>query len=1031
MKTSKLLSPKRLDALERLIEKKGIAAKRVTIPRWNGDRSRAPLSFAQYRLWLIDQMHPGNAAYNMPSAYRLSGALHVSALERSLNEVVQRHESLRTTFQTVDGTPVQVVAATLSLPLLCVDLQGLSQAEQERTIIQLATQEAQTPFDLASGPLLRCKLLQLDAQEYILLLNMHHIISDGWSVNVLARETLILYTAFRQGQPSPLPMPSIQYIDFTVWQRAWLQGEQVEKLQAYWRQRLANMPVLELPTDCPRPEIASHKGDTRSIQFSVAQTEMLKAFSRDSGASLFMILLAGFLTLLARYSGQLDITIRSPVANRTRQQTEAIIGYFVNILALRTDLSGNPTFRELVQRVSNVCHEAYAHQELPFEQVLDDLRPMHRGRGPLFPVMFVLQNISAAMPTVPGTTFRPLILKNSLALFDLSIDMAEDGANLYGYFNYNTDVFEAATIQTMMEDFQAILESATLDSDQRLHTLGEKIPNEHIPALRPQPLATPAKQRTPAAPRTPVEETLVKIWQDVLGIAQIGVFDNFFELGGDSLQWMRVVSRVNQAGLKLALQPVSQSPTIAELAKAIHAIVPTVSETIGESESAATGFVPLSPNQCWFFEQNFIEPHHFNIVYFFAIDPPLRPDPALLKEALHNLLLRHEALRLRFAQNGSGWTQWIAPPDDDIPFSVVDLSALPEAERIPAMDKASEQAQTTLNLSDGPLLRVILFDCGSGATSYLSLTIHHLITDGFSNNILLEDFITSYQQLMQGGRIQLPAKTTSFKYWTEQLIEYTHSATVQQELGYWQSKPGEALPAILPRDHPNTSLLFKSLYRIAGNLDAETTGRLEQTILKAYDMQWIEVMLAVMAEAIGQAKAERPLYVDVLRHGRDLPLEGVDLSRTLGWCVIHFPLLLKLEGAQSLEEALPLVKEQYRRPIHGGASYDLLRYMNGDKAIKKTLRPRPEIVFSHESRQAATPFDGNQSLIRPIYRPLWDAKNPELVWPYLLELRTTLIGDELHWEWVSGETVYRRSTIEQLSQNFGKILKNLCSERMR
>ncbi len=303
------------------------------------------------------------------------------------------------------------------------------------------------------------------------------------------------------------------------------------------------------------------------------------------------------------------------------------------------------------------------------------------------------------------------------------------------------------------------------------------------------------------------------------------------------------------------------------------------------------------------------------------------------------------------------------------------------------------------------------------------MTIHHLVTDSFSSTILMQDFMTIYRQLAQGQPVRLPPKTTSFRQWNQRLVEYAYSPAIQQEFELWQAKPGEALPGIPLPDLPNPSFIFKSAYLISGTLDVKETRILLQNVLKAHNIQLIELMLAVMAESIGQMKGERSLYVDILRHGRDIPLDRVDLSRTVGWFVIHHPLLLKLDHAKSLEEALPLVKEQYRRPLNGGASYDLLRYMSGNDEMKKTLMPRPLLVFSHDSVQSAPA----ETFLHTVPKPIRNNTTLQLSWPYLLELRTMLVeGKQLRWVWTSGETVYHRSTVEKLSERFGEIIKKLC-----
>jgi Condensation domain len=334
----------------------------------NGD---LPLSFAQQRLWFIDQMEPGNPSYNMPGAVRLTGALSASALEASLNEIVRRHESLRTTFSAVNGQPMQVIAPTLSMALPVTDVRGQSEAEREAQVRKLVAEDAMRPFDLARGPLFRVRLLRLGAEEHVMLFSMHHIISDEWSLGVLVRELATLYEAFCQDRPSPLPELPIQYADFARWQREWLQGEALESQLAYWRHQLGDsLPALQLPFDRPRPAAQSYRGAAHSFVMSAEASASLKALSRQEGMTLFMTLLAALQTLLHRYTGQDEIVVGTDIANRNQLETEGLIGFFVNHLVLRTKLGGNPTFRQLLRRVREVTLGAYAHQDLPFDKLV-------------------------------------------------------------------------------------------------------------------------------------------------------------------------------------------------------------------------------------------------------------------------------------------------------------------------------------------------------------------------------------------------------------------------------------------------------------------------------------------------------------------------------------------------------------------------------------------------------------------------------------------------------------------------------------
>ena len=353
----------------------------------------AVLSFAQQRLWLLDQLEPGSAAYIIPVAIHLRGKLIVQVLERGLDEIIQRHASLRTVFRMRKGETVQIIQPQSKFSMQYSTLQDLTLQEQEVAVRQLAQEEARCSFDLSTGPLLRAILLRLQDDESVLLLTMHHIVSDGWSSGIFVRELSTLYTAFVNKQPTTLPALPIQYADFAVWQRQWLQGEVLERQVQYWREHLAAVPPLELPTDHPRPAQQSFRGARQSLLLPTTLQEQLKTLSQREGVTLFMTLLAAFQVLLARYSGQSDLAIGTPIANRTRAEVEGLIGFFVNTLVLRANLSGNPPFVEVLKRMREVALGAYAHQDVPFEKIVEDLQPERDlSRSPLFQVMFVLQN---------------------------------------------------------------------------------------------------------------------------------------------------------------------------------------------------------------------------------------------------------------------------------------------------------------------------------------------------------------------------------------------------------------------------------------------------------------------------------------------------------------------------------------------------------------------------------------------------------------------------------------------------------------
>ncbi|MEH2149116.1 amino acid adenylation domain-containing protein [Nostoc sp.] len=441
-----------------------------------------PLSFAQQRLWFLDQLIPNNPFYNIPLALHLTGSLKLAALEQTFNEIVQRHEALRTTIVVQKGQPVQVINPTLTIPLPIIDLRQLPQAEREIQAQRLITQEAQRPFNLSTDSLLQVKLLWLDETQYILLLTMHHIVSDGWSIGVLIQEIAALYTAFASNQPSPLPKLTIQYADFAYWQRQWLQGEVLEKQLSYWQNQLDDISILNLPTDRPRLAAQSYQGARQPLQLSKSLSKALLALGQEEGVTLFITLLAAFQVLLYRYTQQEDIAIGSPIANRNRSEIEGLIGFFVNSLVLRTDLSGNPTFRELLSRVKEVALGAYAHQDLPFEKLVEELHPERNlNQNPLFQVVFALQNAPMTALDLPSLTLRALPFETETTRFDLEFHLwepntqnglwADSSEGISGFVIYSTDLFDDATIARMLGHFQTLLEGIVANPEERIAQL--------------------------------------------------------------------------------------------------------------------------------------------------------------------------------------------------------------------------------------------------------------------------------------------------------------------------------------------------------------------------------------------------------------------------------------------------------------------------------------------------------------------------------------------------------------------------------
>jgi amino acid adenylation domain-containing protein/non-ribosomal peptide synthase protein (TIGR01720 family) len=471
--------------LRRLFEAPTVAALAGVVAA-SGDRPQAPpiapvdrdgelpLSFAQQRLWFLDQLEPGGAEYNIPQALRLRGELDRGALERAFGELAARHETLRTTFATVDGRPVQVVAPPAPVAVELIALEDLEDDEREDSARRVALELARRPFDLERGPLLRTALVRVAEHDHVLVVVMHHIVSDAWSSDVFTRELAVLYDAFSRGEPSPLDDLPVQYADFAAWQREWLAGETLEEQLAYWRGQLAGLaPVLELPTDNPRPAVRTTRGATHAFAVDAATLEALRALSRAHNATLFMTGLAAFQLLLSRWSGQTDVAVGTPTAGRTHAELEGLIGFFVNTLVLRTDLSGNPSFEELLARVRDAALGAYAHQDVPFEKLVEELRPVRSlSHSPLFQVMFTTdQRSGGGEPALGDASVTGFPLGQGTAKFDLTLSLVEEGPGGVGVIGYNSDLFRPETIARLGDHLANLLRAIATAPEKPLSEL--------------------------------------------------------------------------------------------------------------------------------------------------------------------------------------------------------------------------------------------------------------------------------------------------------------------------------------------------------------------------------------------------------------------------------------------------------------------------------------------------------------------------------------------------------------------------------
>ena len=542
-----------------------------------------PLSLAQQRLWLIDQLCPGNAAYNVPFAMQLRGKLNVGALQMSVRDLTERHEVLRAHFVNCGGCPVQIVTTNNTIEVTLLDLTGILESSRNAEAYRLATEEVALPFDLAVGPPLRLKLYRLGPEEHLLLCVMHHIVCDGWSLGIFVRELSVLYNQYCDGLRASLPALPIHYGDYAKWQREWVAGNLLSAQLQYWKIRLEGAPLfLPLPADHARPDEQSYDGASQILRIPRELVRQLAEFGRTRRATLFMVMLSVFKALLHSYSGMNEILVGVPVAGRNRMELEDLIGFFVNTLVLRADFSRDPRFEDLLLQVREASVEAFAHADLPFEKLVEELNPPRDlSYTPLVQVMFSTVKVRD-FPSFGSVSALPFILGTPKSLFDVSFEFIEDVNDLWWLrVVYATALFESARMVRMLDDYLALLAAVVKRPELRVSELRSILArqNQVEPSVRHQPESLDIRQQkesTPALqedvqPRDALEWTLIRIWERVLGVSRIGVRDNFFDLGGHSLLAARLVTEVGKAvGRSVPLSALFRGSTIESFAQAIR-----------------------------------------------------------------------------------------------------------------------------------------------------------------------------------------------------------------------------------------------------------------------------------------------------------------------------------------------------------------------------------------------------------------------------------------------------------------------------
>ncbi|HEV2734459.1 MAG TPA: amino acid adenylation domain-containing protein, partial [Longimicrobiaceae bacterium] len=1489
-----------------------------------------PLSYQQERMWVLDQLEPGNPFYNVSAAQRFTGALDLALADRALKEVVRRHEVLRTGYEVIDGRPMQVIHPDALPDLRVHDLRGFPAEGREAEAIRVAGAEGAVPQDLTRPPLVRLLLVRMGDEDQILVTTFHHIAVDGWSGGIFFMEWRLIYAALVSGKPIPLPELPVQYGDYAVWQREYMSGERIAKQVAHWQRHLADVPtVLELPSDRPRPPIRTYNGGFYKPYVSPQLKARLEELGQRAGVTLFLLMLSVYYAQLFRHTGQEDLIVGTVEANRQREETEPLVGFFINTLALRASLRGDPSFTELFRQVRDMALDAYANADLPLEKLLESLHlERDLSRNPLLQIMFGLERPALNLFSQESEWDTGLqraawgghgLVDTGTTKFDLTYLLKDNVDHVSGVLEYNSDLFDLATIVRLWQNYHYMLEQVAGDPELRVSEVGAVSPEEqaqvrawndtgpaappeglvhelfaaqaartpaaaalswggetldyagldrranrlanhlralgvgpdtrvavclertpelvvallgvlkaggayvpvdprypaerlafmvadagatvvvtgsaladrfpaagvrrvlvdadreriasagdrapdagadpenlayvmftsgstgtpkgamirhrsvavllhwlrgavgdeersgvlastsvsfdvsvaeifgtlcwggrlvlvenalelaripegegvrlaamvptaaaellrgggiprsvrsfnlggeplpealarrlyalgHVRVVRnlygptedtvystcgvaerdggrvtigrpvsgtqahvldgglqpapvgvagelylggdgvgrgyldrpaltaerflPDPLGAPGRRmyrtldrvrrladgsldylgrtdfqvkvrgfriepgeveaailrhprvddvvvmvredepgerrlaaylvpprgesvpgvgelreflrphlpdymipgafaaveawpltstgkidrgalpaperraddRRYEAPRTRTEETLARIWTEMLRVPRVGVHDNFFEMGGDSILSIQVVARATREGVQLRPRYFFEHPTIAELA----ALAETTAAVAAE-QGPVTGEAPLTPVQAWFFDHAMPEPAHWNMPLLLASREPL--DHAALEGAVRALGAHHDALRTRFARGEDGrWTQAIAGLEQEIPVERVDLSAAPAAERSRALAHHAAEMQGSLELG-GPLARVVHYDMGPDEPGRVFFLAHHLVVDGASWRTLLEDLQTAYEQLRRGEEVALPPKTTSFRDWAAKLAEHARSGALDAEAALW-TDPARAGVAPIPTELDGPDLESAEA-TVSVALTEEETRVLLQEAPAAYRTQINDLLLTAVSRALGRWTGDARVLLEMESHGREEQLvEGVDLSRTVGWLTAAYPLLLDLRGADGEEAAIRAVKEQLRAVPHRGIGYGLLRWLGGDGA-RERLRalPQAQVSFNYLGQLDGTFSD--EGAFRMAEEGFGPPRSPRGERWFLLDVMALVQGGRLVLRMAYGAHRHREETVRRVLEDVAAGLRALLAHCTR
>ncbi|MGV4925014.1 amino acid adenylation domain-containing protein [Streptomyces sp. BHT-5-2] len=1001
-----------------------------------------PLSSAQQRQWFLHDFDPDSSEYHIVTGLRLGGTPDAGALQRALTGLVARHEALRTTYEAVDGGARQVVHPAAEVPWTRTDLSGVPAQRREDALREEVARAAARPFSLAEGPVLRAELFRLDARDHLLLLVVHHIATDGASMAVLCEELGVLYAAELAGTAPALPELPVAYADYAAWQRRMLSGPALDGQLAYWREQLAGVRPLALPTDRPRPAVRSSAGRMLLVDVEPRVAAGLKELARRHDATLFMVLTAAVQLLLARWTGRPDIVVGTPSAGRPRQELEGVVGLFVNTVAIRSTVEADRTFGELLESVRGTVLEAFEHAEVPFDRLVEVLRPRRDpSRNALVEVFVGLETDRSAPPALPGLTVTEVPYVSDEVSHDLSFDFVDQPDGLRAAIGYSTALFDEATVERLAGRLLALLAAAPEDS----RAVSELVPAG--PGEAADPAASPSARQAGhdgpdaegdddaaweaaapyRAPATDAERTLAEIWAAVLGVPRVGTDDNFFQLGGDSLLSIQAVQRMRQAGLAVTTRDlfVHQSirPLAAQAADRAAARAAETGPAPAAEDAAAAGPIPLTPAQHDYFAAVPLAPHHFT--QSVLVELHADTDLAALRRALTALVDGHEALRHRFVREAGAWRQYATAPRAADVLRQHDLSELPTHQRATAMDELAAEADAGLALGSGPLFAALLFTFGPGERPALFLTAHHLVVDGVSWRILLADLEDGYGRARGGAPVSPAAPGSTFGRWAHRLARHVADGALDAEAAYWRGLP----PATeVPRDGVGPAVV-ESVQTVTVELPEDLSEVLLRRSAGVFRTRFHEVLFAALAGVLSRWTGERQVVFDTEGHGREELFEDLDLSRTVGWFTTEYPVALDVgDDPDDWPALVKGVRRQLRALPGNGFGYGALRRLGpaGSPGAALAERAPAQLVFNYHGQADEAQRAGGSGLYHAFGDPIGREQRPDEVVRHPLEVVGAVQAGRLRFTWYFSRNVHHRATVAKVADDFADALRALA-----